>query len=72
MSTENAKNESLAKPITHAFIYFNDNNERNKYVRSVVRKEDKDITINGCRRQISSQEIGVFQMLHSHEARQIS
>ena len=34
MSTENAKNECLAKPITHAFIYFNDNNERNKYVRS--------------------------------------
>ena len=28
MSTENAKIECLAKPITHAFIYFNDNHEK--------------------------------------------
>ena len=78
MSTENAKIECLAKPITHAFIYFNDNNERNKYVRSAkmlrkeMREEDKDITINGCRRKISPQDIGVFQMLHSHETRHTS
>ena len=41
MSTENAKIECPTKPITHAFIYFNDNNERNKYVGSAkkVRKE---------------------------------
>ena len=41
MSTENAKIECPAKRITHAFIYFNDNNERNKYVRSanMLRKE---------------------------------
>ena len=36
-----AKIECLAKFITHASIYFNDNNERNKYVRSanMLRKE---------------------------------
>ena len=41
MSTENAKIECPAKLVTRAFIYFNDNNERNKYVRSgnMLRKE---------------------------------
>ena len=41
MSTENAKIECFAKPITHAFIYFKDHDERNKYVRSanLLRKE---------------------------------
>ena len=41
MSTENAKIECPAKPITHAFIYFKDNDERNKHVRSanMLRKE---------------------------------
>ena len=32
MSTENVKIKCPAKPITHAFIQFNDNNER-RYVR---------------------------------------
>ena len=33
--------ECLAKPITHAFIYFKNDDERNKYVRSanMLRKE---------------------------------
>ena len=41
MSNKNAKIECLAKPITHAFIQFKDNDERNKYVRSahMLRKE---------------------------------
>ena len=34
MSIENAKIECLAKPITHAFIYFKNDDERNKFVRS--------------------------------------
>ena len=38
----------------------------------IEREEDKYITINGCRRKISSQEIGVYQMLHSHETQHSS
>ena len=34
MSIENARIECPAKPITHAFIYFKNDDERNKYVRS--------------------------------------
>ena len=34
MSTENARIEFPAKPITHALIHFKNNNERNKYIRS--------------------------------------
>ena len=34
MSIENARIERPAKPITHAFIYFKNDDERNKYVRS--------------------------------------
>ena len=72
-STENAKIVCPAKPITHAFICFKDNDERNKYVISansveerIEWEEDKDITISGRRRKISSQKIGENQMLHSH------
>ena len=41
MSTENARIECAAKPITHAFTYFKNDDERNKYVRSanIWRKE---------------------------------
>ena len=41
MSIENARIECPAKPITHAFIYFKNDDERNKYVRSadMLRKE---------------------------------
>ena len=49
-----------AKPITHAFLQFTDNDERDKFVRSanILKKEmrgrrNKDITIHGCRRNIS-------------------
>ena len=41
MSIENARIECPAKPITHAFIFFKNDDERNKYVRSanMLRKE---------------------------------
>ena len=41
MSTENAKIDCPAKPITHAFIHFNVNNERNKLrqISVFLRKE---------------------------------
>ena len=43
MPTENVRIECLAKPITHAFIYFKNEDERNKHVRSanMLRKELK-------------------------------
>ena len=41
MSIENARIECPAKPITHAFINFKNNDERNTYIRSAntLRKE---------------------------------
>ena len=46
MTMENVRIECLAKPITHAFIHFKNDEERNKFVRSanmlkkrVTRKE---------------------------------
>ena len=71
MLAENVKIKCTAKPITHAFIHFND--ERNKYVRSanMLRKElrgrTKNIAINGCRGKISPKKVRLHQMLHSHE-----
>ena len=34
MSIENARIECTAKLITHAFTYFKNDDERNKYIRS--------------------------------------
>ena len=34
MTIENVRIECLAKPITHAFIHFKNDEERNKFVRS--------------------------------------
>ena len=41
MTIENARIECSAKPITHAFIHFKNDEERNKYVRSanMLKKE---------------------------------
>ena len=41
MTIENARIECPAKPITHAFIYFRNDGERNKYIRSanMLKKE---------------------------------
>ena len=74
MSIENMRIECLAKPITHAFIHFTSDDERNKYIRSanMLRKElrgmeIKDNSINGRRRKIPSEKNGVPQILHSRE-----
>ena len=56
VSIENARIERLAKPITHAFTYFKNDDERNK-----------DDSINGRRRKMSSEMNGTCQILHSHE-----
>ena len=41
MTIENAKIECTEKPITHAFIYFKNDDERHKYIRTanMLRKE---------------------------------
>ena len=55
MTMENVRIQCFAKPITHAFIHFKNDEERNKIVRSanmlkrVTRKEVKNITITGRR-----------------------
>ena len=56
MTMENVRIECPAKPITHAFIHFKNDEERNKQARSanmlkkrVTRKEVENITINGRR-----------------------
>ena len=72
MTIENARMECLAKPITHAFIHFKLDDERNKYIRTanMLRKElrkVKDNAINGRRGKIPSEEKGVRQILHSRE-----
>ena len=36
MSIENARIECFAKPITHAFIHFKNDNERDKYIRRQI------------------------------------
>ena len=43
MTIENARIECPAKPITHAFIHFKNDDERNKYIRSanMLRKEPR-------------------------------
>ena len=73
MTIENARIEGTAKPITHAFIHFKNDDERNQYVRSanmldkITRKEVKDNSINGRRRKIPAEKNGVRQILHSRE-----
>ena len=42
MSTENARIECTAKLITHAFTYFKNDDERNKYIRSANIYEKKN------------------------------
>ena len=60
--------------IENAFIYLKSDDETNKSVRSanilkkkVERKEDKDGSVNGRRRKISSEKNGICQILHPHE-----
>ena len=74
MTMENLRIECPAKPITHAFIHFKNDEERNKFVRSanrlkkrVTSKEGKNITINGRRWKNPSKKSGVCQILYSWE-----
>ena len=74
MTIESARIECLAKPITHGFIHFRNDDERNKYIRSAnmltkrtTRKDVKDNAINGRRRKIHSEKKGVRQILFSLE-----
>ena len=55
MDFGSARIECTAKPITHAFMHFMNDGDRNKFIRSanVLRKElrgrkNKDNEINGC------------------------
>ena len=79
MSIENARIECSAEPITHAFIHFKNDDERNKYIRAannvekrITRKEMKDNSINGRRRKIPSEKNGVLQILHPRETQHCS
>ena len=75
MSTENAKIECIAKPVTHVFTYFKDNDERNKCVRSanMCRKEQRGRKIKISRSMVAEEKINyitrdwVYQLLLSHE-----
>ena len=70
MTMENARVECTAKPITHAFIDFKNDEERNKFVRSanMLKKE-----LRGRKLKISmdaderfhQKKNGVRQILHS-------
>ena len=63
MEFEKVKLVCPAKPITHAFIYFENDNERNKFIRSanmlkkrIKRKKNQNNEIDGSRRKILQQE----------------
>ena len=61
ISTENVKIKCPAKLITYAFIDFNDNDERNKYVRSanMLRK-----VLRGRKIKISPQSMDAEERFH--------
>ena len=66
MTTENARIECSAKPITHAFIHFKNDDERNQehqvsehVEKRTTRRKVEDIAINGRRRKISSEKNGI-------------
>ena len=74
MDIGNVGIECPAKPITHAFIHFKNDGERNKFIRSAIllKKEmrvrkDKDNEINGRRRKVPQQKNGVRQIQNPHE-----
>ena len=74
MSIENARIECFAKPITHAFIGFKIDDERNKYVRSVnmLRRElrgrkTKMTRSMDAEERFHQKKNGICQIVHSHE-----
>ena len=71
MDYEKVKLVCPAKPITHAFVYFENDNEMNKFIRSanmlkkrIKRKKDQNNEIDGSRRKILQQENRIRQKLH--------
>ena len=71
MEFERVKLVCPAKPITHAFIYFENDNERNKFIRSAnmlqreLRGRKNQINeIDGSRRKILQQKNRICQKLH--------
>ena len=72
MSIENARIECPAKPITHAFIFFKGDDERNKYVKSanMLRKELRGRKIKTTR-SISIKKMGYVKYC-SHMRRNVS
>ena len=73
MTIENARIECPAKPITHAFIHFKNDDERNKYISSanMFRKELRGrklkITRSMDAEERFHQKNGVTPVLHSRE-----
>ena len=72
MTIENARIESPAKPITHAFIHFNNDEDRNKFVRSanMLKKELRGRKLKISRSMDADERFhqkknGVCQILHS-------
>ena len=57
MSTGNVKIKCPAKPITHTFIHVNDNDERNKYVRS----------LNMLKKELRGRNIKISQSMDAEE-----
>ena len=71
MTIENARIECPAKPITHAFIHFENDDERNKYVRSanMLRKElrGRKLKITRSLKQKSKDKMEKWQSKNSSQ-----
>ena len=74
MTIENTRIECPAKPITHAFIHFKNDGERNKYIRSanMLKKELRGSKLKVTRSMDAEDRFhqkmnGVRQILHSRE-----
>ena len=77
MTIENARIECSAKPITHAFIHFWKNDERNKYISSanMLKKEVRGRTLKITRSMDAEERFhknGECQMLHSRKTQHSS
>ena len=57
MLIENARIECFAKPITHAFIHFKNDDERNKYVR----------TANMLRKELRGRKLKIIRLMDAAE-----
>ena len=74
MSTDQIQIKCPAKPITHAFLQFTDNDERDKVVRSanVVKKErrGREIRISpamDAEERFHQKRLGHLKMLHAYK-----